>query len=227
MAVGANCFNGDVHDGVLLLQSGFFLFSSHPDTPSLRTFNIASGTSSSFNNFATVQVDGEPSLLLSPPASLNPTGWSWTTKCFRFVSSPSKNAQVNAKIMERSLRLPDSYCLSSTKKSITTISSTVTEIVVCTDFAGSPSQTVFAVESKPRLRQLVIENSALPWVLSLQVANNPCLQRIRLGPQLLCQQGRQGRSDSERLPAAGRVHDGPVLFRCREHHNSLRPGCTE
>lgn len=192
MAVGANCFNGDVHDGVLLLQSGFFLFSSHPDTPSLRTFSIASGTSSSFNNFATVQVDGESSPLLSPPASLNPTGWAWTTKCFRFVSSPSKNAQVNAKIMERSLRLPDSYCLSSTKKSITTISSTITEIVVCTDFAGSPSQTVFAVESKPRLKQLVVENSALPWVLSLQVANNPCLQRIRLGRNCFACTGGKG-----------------------------------
>lgn len=212
LSVGANCFNGDVHDGVLLLQSGFFLFSSRPDTPSLRAFNIASGTSPSFNNFATVQVDGESFPLLSPPAALNPTSWAWTTKCFRFVSSPSKNAQVNAKIVERSLRLPDCYRLSSTKRSITTISSTITEIVVCTSFAGSPSQTVLAVESKPRLKQLVVENSALPWVLSLQVANNPCLQRIRLGRNCFASTGGRGALTVKGCPQLEEFTMGPNCF---------------
>lgn len=114
--------------------------------------------------------------------------------------------------MERSLFLKNTYSLSVKNRQFGDISNTVTEIVVCENFAGSPSQTTFSVMSKPRLKSIEIESSSFPWVESFQVSSNPNLQSVRISRNCFASNGNAGYLVVKNCPKLTEFTMGPYCF---------------
>ena len=83
---------------------------------------------------------------------------------------------------------------------------------MCENFAGSSSQPIFTVSSKPRLKSIVIENSAFPWVVTFQVDSNPNLQSIRIGRNCFASRGNEGSLVVNSCPKLAEFTMGPYCF---------------